>query len=414
MLLIIALLSVLVWLGLLFARQGFWRADQRLEAASSGPPREAWPSVTAIIPARDEATVIGKSVASVLGQSYPGRLRVLVVDDSSQDGTGQVARNLLAEQSNAQRGGEVLSAPPLPAGWAGKLWAIHCAEQRLLGEAAEPDYVWLTDADIVHAPDTLSRLVEKARIGQFSMVSVMVRLRLESFWERRLVPAFIFFFQKLYPFPAVNAPGSSMAAAAGGCILLETSAMKSIGGIAALKDALIDDCTLAALVKRSGRPIWLGLTNDSISLRQYDDLGTFWAMVARSAYEQLNNSPLMLIVTLVSMSLTYLAPPLIVLSWPLHGGTAAALLAACAWTLMAIAYRPTLRYYGFGPQEALWLPFSALLYTVMTLDSARQSWLGRGSAWKGRHYPANGERALGAHDSSAHDATADDATAQYE
>ena len=393
MLVLLSLLSVLIWLALLFARDGFWRADQQLPPAAPGEVEEPWPAVTAIVPARNEEAVIAESVASLIDQDYPGPLQVLVVDDSSEDATAARARAVFAERQAENRQGRVLTAPLLPAGWAGKLWALNTAEQQLRREQA-PSYVWLSDADIRHSPDTLRRLVTKAREGQLALVSQMARLRLDSFWERRLVPAFIFFFQKLYPFPAVNAPERSTAAAAGGCILLDWTALMRIGGIAALKDALIDDCSLARLVKRSGGALWLGLTSDSVSLRPYPDLADFWAMVARSAYAQLNNSPVMLLVTLVSMSLTYLVPPLIVLGWPFHGNTAAGLLALLACLMMAAAYRPTLRFYGFSPWQALWLPFAALLYTVMTLDSARQHWLGRGGAWKGRHHGQGGQASL--------------------
>ena len=393
MLVLLSLLSVLVWLALLFARDGFWRADQQLPPLPPGEVEGPWPAVTAIVPARNEEAVIAESVASLIDQDYPGPLQVLVVDDSSEDATAARARSVFAERQAENRQGSVLTAPPLPAGWAGKLWALNTAEQQLRREQA-PTYVWLSDADIRHSPDTLRRLVTKARDGQLALVSQMARLRLDSFWERRLVPAFIFFFQKLYPFPAVNAPERSTAAAAGGCILLDWTALMRIGGIAALKDALIDDCSLARLVKRSGGALWLGLTNDSVSLRPYPDLADFWAMVARSAYAQLNNSPVMLLVTLVSMSLTYLVPPLILLTWPLHGNSGAGLLALLACLMMAAAYRPTLRFYGFSPWQALWLPFSALLYTIMTLDSARQHWLGRGGAWKGRHHGQGSQASL--------------------
>ncbi len=393
MLVLLSLLSVLIWLALLFARDGFWRADQQLPPSSQEDTQEPWPAVTAIVPARNEDAVIAESLASLLAQDYPGPLQVLVVDDSSEDETAARAQAVLTERQAETREGAVLSAPPLPAGWAGKLWALNTAEQQLR-QGTPPAYVWLTDADIRHGPDTLRRLVTKARAGHLALVSQMVRLRLDSFWERHLVPAFVFFFQKLYPFPAVNAPERSMAAAAGGCILLDWNALLRIGGIAALKDALIDDCTLARLVKRSGGALWLGLTNDSVSLRPYPGLASFWAMVTRSAYEQLNNSPLMLVVTLLSMSLTYLAPPLLLLTWPLHGDAGAGLLALLACLMMAAAYRPTLRFYGFSTWEALWLPLAALLYTVMTLDSARLHWLGRGGAWKGRHHGQGGQTAL--------------------
>ncbi len=393
MLVLLSLLSVLVWLALLFARDGFWRADQQLPPSSPEEAQGPWPAVTAIVPARNEEAVIAESLAFLLDQDYPGPLQVLVVDDSSEDATAERARAVFAVRQNENRTGGVLTAPPLPSGWAGKLWALNTAEQQLR-ESDAPAYVWLTDADIRHGPDTLRRLVTKARAGHLALVSQMVRLRLDSFWERHLVPAFVFFFQKLYPFQAVNAPDRNVAAAAGGCILLDWDALMRIGGIAALKDALIDDCTLARLVKESGGALWLGLTNDSISLRPYPDLASFWAMVARSAYTQLNHSPAMLLVTLFSMTLTYLVPPLLLLSWPLHGNTGAGLLALLACVMMAAAYWPTLRFYGFSLWEALWLPFAALLYTVMTLDSARLHWLGRGGAWKGRHYGESGQTAL--------------------
>ena len=392
-------LSLLIWIGLLTLWGQFWRCDQRLPqtpATLIAP----YPKIAAVIPARNEAEVIGTSVQSLLHQDYPGELAIWVVDDQSEDGTATIVENLGRDFKSGQRSLQVLSGQPLPKGWTGKLWALEQGTQQAIGTPIPPDYLWLTDADIAHAPGSLSQLVQKAArplsIGagepqHLALVSLMVKLRCESFWEKLLIPAFIFIFQKLYPFPWVNNPHRTMAAAAGGCILIQRSALENIGGIAALREALIDDCTLARKVKcGSGQtyaPIWLGLSADTISLRAYDRLDSIWGMVARTAYTQLNYSPGLLLGTVLGMGLVYLAAPLGVLYGLIQPGQSSLFILSLAiWLLMTIAYRPTVKFYGLSTLWALSLPLVALLYTAMTIDSARQHWLGKGGAWKGRTY----------------------------
>ncbi len=371
-------LASLVWLGLLLFWHGFWRADQRLRGDRAGDGGD-WPSVTAVIPARNEADVIAQTVSGLLRQDYPGVLSIVVVDDSSEDGTAEAARAALPEGA-----GRVISAPPLEAGWAGKLWALrHGIAAARAGGA--PDFFWLTDADIVHGPHVLRGLVAKACADRLALVSLMVRLPARAFWEVLLVPAFLFFFQLLYPFPAVNTPSSRIAGAAGGCVLLRADALAAIGGIAAIRNRLIDDCALGRAVKASGRRIWLGLADDSRSQRRYTELSEFWRMVVRSAFVQLRHSTVLLIVCVLGMALTYLAPPLLVLYW-FAAGESAGLGGLVAWGLMSIAYWPTVRYCGLSPLVALSLPVAAVLFMAMTVHAAIRHWLGRGEAWKGRDY----------------------------
>jgi hopene-associated glycosyltransferase HpnB len=388
---IVAAAALAAWIYLVLFHGGFWRADQRLPRAGALPAPARWPEIVTVIPARNEAATIGAALESLLRQDYPGRLRVVMVDDGSDDGTAAAA-GAAADALGAADRLTVLTAPPLPPGWSGKLWAVHN------GLAAVPDgtrYVLLTDADIVHGPDTVRRLVAKAESGGgFDLVSLMVRLHCASFAERLLIPAFVFFFQKLYPFPWVNDRGRRTAGAAGGCMLVRRAALARAGGIAAIRHALIDDCALAAAIKRTG-PVWLGLADDSASLRRYPGIGEIWRMVARTAYTQLRHSPLLVAGTVLGMALLYLAPPLALAAGALAGDWLAAALGGGAYALMLLAYRPTWRLYrGADPALAL-LPVAALLYTAMTVDSALQHGRGKGGAWKGRTYaaPDKGPRA---------------------
>ena len=248
---------------------------------------------------------------------------------------------------------------------------------------------WLNfsqDADVIHPPDTLGRLVAKAENDDLALVSLMVRLPCESFWERLLVPAFIFFFQMLYPFRAINDRSNIIAGAAGGCILLKSRSLEEAGGLAAMKDHLIDDCALARIVKQNGNGIWLGLAEGSRSLRRYMELSEFWHMVARSAFVQLRHSTGLLAASLCGMVITFVAPPLIVVGYPLHGDTPAAGLAAAVWVAIIVAYRPCLRYHGLNPAYGIALPLASLLYLGMTVHSAVRHWVGMGPDWKNRSY----------------------------
>ncbi len=381
----LALLPLLAWLYLLSLHGGFWLARPRLDR----PPKRdlrTWPSVCAVVPARNEADVVRRALESLAAQDYPGSFTVRLIDDHSEDATGAEAR-AVAETSGGRI--SVIAAGERPPGWVGKLWALACGTAGTPAEGApEPDYWWFTDADIAHEPDTLLRLVEKAEGEKLALVSLMVRLSCTSGWEKLLIPAFVFFFQKLYPFPWVGRDRRGTSAAAGGCMLVQAETLRAAGGIAAIKGAVIDDCSLAARLRpparRAGLGLFLGLTLRSHSIRPYSDLGEIWNMVARSAYTQLRYSPLLLAGTLLGMLLLYLLPPVLLVSLPLHGNRIAAALGAVTWLLMALAWLPTLRLYALPAWRGLLLPLAGLLYTAMTFDSARRHWQGRGAAWKGR------------------------------
>ena len=384
----VAALTVLGWLYLLLLHGGYWRARERLAADLPAPAR--WPSVVALVPARDEAETIGETLRSLLGQAYPGPFRVILIDDGSRDGTAAIA-HALATGADAGRL-SIVAGRPLPAGWTGKLWALQQGLDAVAATAPATDWILFTDADIRHRAGQLDRLVRQAEAGGCDLVSLMVRLRCESRWERLLIPAFVYFFQKLYPFAWIADPRRRTAGAAGGCVLVRRSRLDGLGGLAAIRNRLIDDCALARAVKESGGRLWLGLAEDSVSLRAYPDLDAVWQMVARSAYTQLRHSPPLLAGTVLGMALLYLAPPLLLLGYPLHGDPAAALAGAAAWAMMALSYRPTLAYYGEPAWAAFLLPIAGVLYTAMTVDSARVYLKAGGNRWKGRDYAKGGER----------------------
>ena len=373
---VIAALAVAVWLYLAFARGGFWLASEREEGGPTCLP--VWPTVTAVIPARNEADGIGKCIGSLLAQDYPGDWSVILVDDDSSDGTASSARQAAAAANQDARLA-VVPGEPLPAGWTGKLWAVKQGIDAAQAAPTPPDYLLLTDADIVYAPEVLRALVARADSGALVLTSIMVKLRCESFAERSLIPAFIFFFQMLYPFPWVNRTGTVTAAAAGGCMLVRTEVLRQAGGIEAIRGALIDDCALARLLKARG-PIWLGLTDCVRSIRRYPRFGDIRHMVARSAYAQLRYSPLLLAGTVAGMALAYLAAPLLAIV----GSGSARVLSLFAWALMAMAFAPTLRLYRVSLLWGWALPAIALCYMLYTLDSALQFACGRGGSWKGR------------------------------
>ncbi|NEP59577.1 MAG: glycosyltransferase [Symploca sp. SIO2G7] len=381
----ITVLSLVIWLGLLGLRGQFWRANQRLEIKTS--ELELWPRVCAIIPARNEAQLLPITLRSLLSQDYPGSLSVILVDDHSTDGTAQVAQKVAQEAKQPQQL-QVISAQILPSGWTGKLWALEQGIRYAQQQTPPPDYFLLTDADIEHKSSNLRELITKGEAQQLDLVSLMVLLRCESFWEQLLIPAFVFFFQKLYPFPWVNTPTNSTAAAAGGCILIRRQALSRIGGLQVVRQALIDDCALAQAVKSSTQStaIWLGLTKFTRSLRPYPSLDSIWNMVARTAFYQLNYSPLWLMGTVLGMTLIYLVPPVAVIFGIFTGNWLIAIAGFSGWLLMAGAYLPTLQLYQCSPLLAFCLPAIAFLYNLMTLDSALRHWQGRGGSWKGRVY----------------------------
>jgi hopene-associated glycosyltransferase HpnB len=390
LLLAITSLSLIIWLFLLFGWGYFWRTDRQLTTKLE--TLKQYPSICAVIPARNEAEVLSQTLASILNQDYPGSLSVILVDDRSTDNTAKIASRL-AENSTRQF--QLLTADPLPSGWAGKLWAIqqgiHYAQQKI----PDLDYFLLTDADIQHDISNLHRLVTKAKQDNLDLVSLMVKLRCQSFWEKLLIPAFVFFFQKLYPFRWVNSPDRATAAAAGGCVLIRKQALERIGGIDRIRQALIDDCALGQAVKSTNGRIWLGLTDTTISLRPYPSLESIWQMVARTAYTQLEYSPWLLMGTIVGMTLVYLVPPLgLGLGFAMsndsayaYGDLTIAIVGLITWLLMSFAYLPTILFYKRSPWLCFCLPIIALLYTFMTLDSALRHYQGKGGAWKGRVYP---------------------------
>ncbi len=365
--------ALAVWLYLIFARGAFWRCSQRDDWPSPQVP--ARPPVAAVVPARNEADCIGRTIASLLAQDYPGPWTVILVDDDSSDGTAEIAHR--GADGNERL--KVVRSRGLPAGWTGKLWAIKQGIDAAAALPQPPVYVLLTDADIVHATDSVSRLVAHAERNALVLTSLMVKLHCESFAERIAIPAFVFFFQMLYPFVWVNRRQSSVAAAAGGCMLVRADVLQKAGGMDAIRAALIDDCALAKLLKAHG-PIWLGLTERVRSIRRYPAVSDIRRMVVRSAYAQLSYSPLVLGGTVVAMALTYLLPPLLAI----FGSGIARVIAVVAWGLMFVAFQPTLRFYRLSPLWGLAMPAIALEYMIFTLDSACQYMRGRGGSWKGR------------------------------
>ncbi|MFF9689517.1 glycosyltransferase [Streptomyces sp. NPDC014623] len=378
----IAVGSLTVWVWLLLGQGFFWRTDQRLPARRD-PAR--WPSVAVVVPARDEAGVLSMSLPSLLAQDYPGDAEVFLVDDCSTDGTGELARAL-----SGRCGGLPLTVvtPGEPeAGWTGKLWALR--HGMALARQRKPEFLLLTDADIAHEPDSLRELVAAAgteAAGGFDLVSQMARLRVTSTWERLVVSAFVYFFGQLYPFRRINGKGARTAAAAGGCVLLRAGAAERARIPESIRQAVIDDVSLARAVRRSGGRIWLGLADRVDSVRPCPRLADLWRMVSRSAYAQLRHSPSLLAGTVLGLVLVYVAPPVALGAGLSTGDTVAAAAGGTAWAVMAGTYMPMLRYY----RQSLWLapllPFTAVLYLLMTVDSAVQHHRGLGVAWKGRTY----------------------------
>ena len=386
----LTVLSLGAWVYLIFFRGNFWRVGETLPREAAA--RDHWPSVVAIVPARNEASIINTTVKALLKQDYPGKLKIMVVDDQSRDRTGKVAMRA-AEASESPIGFSVMAGSPPPAEWTGKLWALSQGVSKIAQSTPDADYYWFTDADIVHSKSCLRRLTQKAEDGDQDLVSLMVKLESKGIWELLLIPPFVYFFKKLYPFEWISNPSKKTAGAAGGCVLIRKTALENAGGIESIRNALIDDCTLADRIKKFGRPgggkVWLGLTARSKSIRPYSGLSGIWRMVARTAYTQLDHSLLKLLGTVLGMFVVYMVPPLAVASWPLHQSDIGLYLGGTAWLLMSYTFWPTLRLYSMPIWLAPSLPIAAAFYTLMTIDSAFAHWRGKGGEWKGRTQAAH-------------------------
>jgi len=357
-----------IWVYFLVARGGFWRMREEPALPASGDA----PGVTAVVPARNEAAVVEAAVKSLASQRGLGNFSIVLVDDASEDATAEIARGA-APRSMLR----VSAARPLPSGWTGKMWAVSEGVRA----AGAPEYLLLTDADIVHPPDSVAALVARARAGGYDLVSCMVRLRCRSAAEQTLIPAFVFFFFLLYPPAWIASTRHTTAGAAGGCILIRRDALERIGGIERIRGEVIDDCALAREVKRSGGKVWLGLNGAAISVREYGTFAEIGRMVARTAFTQLGYSAWVLLGTVAGLLITYLAPPALTLFAPPGPPRA---MGGAAWLLMAALYLPAVRYYRQPWFWAPLLPAIATFYLGATLWSAASYWRGRGGMWKVR------------------------------
>jgi hopene-associated glycosyltransferase HpnB len=375
--LILAGLSLLIWAVLTFFRGAFWRLSAFEDDIARHDSLQTWPRVAAIVPARNEADYIAPTLESLIAQDYPGEFQIIIVDDHSEDATVALV------QCAAQTGGAadrvlILQAAPLPPAWTGKLWALQVGIGR--AGSLSPNFFWFTDADILQAPDTLRRLVARAESQRLDLASLMVMLQANTFPERLLMPAFLYFFLKLYPPKWTADPKSNTAGAAGGCILLRKEALDRLGGISSIRKEVIDDCALSRAVKRSGGTIWMGLTRKSVSLRACASFGEIRDLIARTAFSQLKYSALALLGVIAAMLLTYLVP----VALTFHPQPIVWRMGLAAWALMTLTYLPTVRFYRLSPLWAPVLPLAAAFYSYSTFLSAVRYWLGRGGQWKGR------------------------------
>lgn len=408
---IVALLPLAFWLGLLLDRRRAWPRECCLAEVTADlggeEPAPGTGTVTAVVPARDEAAVLPETLPALLGQDGSGgELRVVLVDDGSADGTAEVAERVARDSGLAGRL-RIVRATPTPPGWTGKVHALACgvreategrAEDGGAGGAGPPEWLLFTDADIRHRPGALASLLAKAREGPYDLVSVMARLHAETFWERLLIPPFVFYFQLLYPFRRVRDPRSKVAAAAGGCVLVRREALEAAGGVASIREAVIDDVSLAKRVAAAGGRPWLGLDPGIVSVRPYRGLKELWRMVSRSAFVQLRNRWDLLLAVLAGLAVFVVAPPFLAAAagWKLWAGAsdvtsaasvARALAAALgAWVVEAAALRPAVRHHQVSGLWAWTLPFASILYGLMTASSAWNHLRGRGVRWKGRAY----------------------------
>ena len=377
MLILFSLAALTIWVILFFAWGNFWHIWESDFDRAQIPSPQSWPSVTAIVPARNEAASITGVVQALTAQDYAGQFSVMVVDDHSEDDTAEIARKA-AHEAGAGLRIRVIGAPEPGSGWSGKLWALNAGIFESSGSA--PEFFWFTDADVLHAPDTLRRLVSCADTGKLDLASLMVHLNSETFGERLLIPPFIYFFMMLYPPKWTAEPHARTSGAAGGCILLRRTALERIGGLSTIRGQVIDDCALARAVKKSDGKIWMGLTRASRSVRSYTNFSEIRDMIARTAFTQLRYSALLLLGTLAALTLTFLLPIVLTFStnirvWPL---------ALAAWCLMTASFLPVVTHYRLRPMWALLLPLAALVYGYATCLSAVRYWLGRGGQWKGR------------------------------
>jgi len=369
-----AAIPLAIWIYLFLARGNFWqlREDILVPKALGN-----WPRVVAVVPARNEAATISQALLSLLKQDYPGGFSIIIVDDHSEDGTAALAQKVVNESGASQRV-RIHTAAPLAPGWTGKLWALNEGIQ--LAANQSPEFLWFTDADIEHAPDTLRRLVARAEAESLDLASLMVLLQAKSIPERWLIPPFLYFFLMLYPPRWIADPNASTAGAAGGCILLRRNVLAPIGGIASIRGEVIDDCALARTVKKSGGRIWMGLTGTSVSLRSYGTLAETRDLIARTAFTQLHYSFVFLAFALAGLFATFLLPWILFFAYPGE----AWVLVDTAIALMTATFLSTVRFYGLSWPWALTLPVAATFYGYATCVSAMRYWLGRGGQWKGR------------------------------
>jgi hopene-associated glycosyltransferase HpnB len=371
----LAAIPLFIWIYLLAFRGGFWRVSKHF--APFEVPEISDKRVAVIIPARNEANVIGRALTSLLEQDFPAPLHIFLVDDGSTDRTAEIAATT-AECANGRSSLTIISGAPLRVGWTGKLWALSQGVAQ--AEALAPDYLLLTDADIVHGRDSIAQLVAIAERNRYDLVSYMVNLTCATFAEKVLIPAFVFFFLKLYPPAWIASQHSRTAAAAGGCILIRPEALKRIGGLAAIRNQVIDDCALARQVKRTGGRIWMGLTSTTASIRSYETFLEIGCMISRTAFNQLRHSWVLLFGTVLGLIITYLLPLFLLLT----GKLTLVMIGVLVWLLISMAYFPTVQFYKLSVPWSLSLPLAACFYMAVTVHSALRYWRGQGGVWKER------------------------------